>query len=210
MRMKGKGGIQGIPGMKIVVEQEIAEVEKGVPAGRIDIKTISKEGLKEIFPKIKGILHPQEIIITGGKEVFPKAKDIPHPQEIITEGEKEVFPKVKGIGHPREIITSLMTNLDTTAVVTLDPLEKGEDHLVPSQEIGIDQETEDIVNIIIHNLTQEVKIEGTKIRDLLVETIIEDEVITEDTRLDSRQGLNHLQDLDIDLPVIPELQKSLL
>ena len=103
-----------------------------------------------------------------------------------------------------------MTNLDTTAVVTLDPQETEGDHHVPSQEIEIDQETKGIMNVIIHNLTQEVEIEGTEIRDLLVETIIEDEVITEDTHLDSHQGLNHLQHLDIDLPVIPELQKSLL
>ena len=67
-----------------------------------------------------------------------------------------------------------MTNLDTTAVVILDPPETEGDHHVPFQEIKIDQETEGIVNIIIHDLTQEVEIEGTEIRDLLVETIIED------------------------------------
>ena len=189
MKMKGKGGIQGIPGMEIIVEKEIAEAETEVPAERIDIKTISKEGEKEVFPEVKGI---------------------PHPQEIITEGEKEVFPEVKGIGHPREIITSLMTHLDTTAVATLDPLEKGGDNLVPSLAKGIFQETKDIVSVMIHDLTQEVETEDTKSRDLLVAKIIDDEVIPEDTSLDSCQGLNHLQHLDIGLPVLPELQKSLL
>ena len=113
-----------------------------------------------------------------------------------------------------------MTDLDTNAVVTLGHpeteevtlghLEKKENHQIPIQGTETDQEIGDIVTVIIHDLTPEDKIVGTEVKGLLAETIIEDEEITEDTRLDSHQGLNHLQHMNIDLPVTPELQKNLL
>ena len=104
-----------------------------------------------------------------------------------------------------------MTNLDTTAVVTLGYLETEGDHHVPFQGIETDQETEDIVNVIIHDLTPEGEIKGTEIKDLIVETIIDDEVVAEDFR----QGLNHLQHQDtgrhlIGLPNIPKIHENLL
>ena len=174
MKMKGKEGIQVIPGMEIIEEQEITEVDKGVPAGRIDIKTINKEGLKEIFPEIEGIPRPQEILIGGEKEVFPKTKDIPHPQEITTEEKIEVFHEVEDIDHPRETINSLMTKLDTTGEVTLGHPETEGGHHVPFQGTETDQEIGDIVNVIIHDLTPEDGIIDTEVEDLSVETMIED------------------------------------
>ena len=103
--------------------------------------------------------------------------------------------------------------------MTLGHPEKEEDRHVPLQGTETDQEIGDIVTII-HDLTPEDEIEdpditdlqvgtiigGTEIKGLQAETIIEDEEITEDTRL----GLNHLQHMIIDLPVTPELQKNLL
>ena len=61
MKMKGKEGIQGIPEMEIIKEQEITEVDREVPAGRIDTKTTNKEVKEEAFPTTKGIPHHQEV-----------------------------------------------------------------------------------------------------------------------------------------------------
>ena len=172
---------------------------------------------KEIIPKIDNIDHPQGIITrVGGTIGTPVSPPQPGGRGtmMINVAHETVRGTLKGLMNPRDIAEK----------DTLDPQGRDGDHLVLFLEIGIDQETDDPVDVVIPDRTHEVaetdvipENDVTPEKDvnperdvLLVETVMDEEVIPEDTHLDSRQGLNHLQHLDIGLPVLPELQKSLL
>ena len=210
MKMRGIGGIQGVLGMETILEIEIVgtpDIE--VPVEKIDIETTSKVRGKEIIPRINNIDHLQGVITrVGGTIETPVSPPQPggHGMMMLNVNHDIVQGTLNG----------LMNHQDTAAEATLDPLGRDGDHLVPFLEIGIDQETDNPMDVVIPNRTQEVaetdsEKDVTPERDvLLVETVMDEEVIPEETRLDSRLGLNHLQHLDIGLPVLPELQKSLL
>ena len=68
MKMRGKGGIQGILGMEPIMEEEIVETpEIEVPIEKIDIETTTRKVRgKEIIPEIDNIDNPQGIITRVG------------------------------------------------------------------------------------------------------------------------------------------------
>ena len=194
--------------MVIMMEEEIAEAGIKVLVGKIDMETTSEVGGIEIIPGINGM--PQGIL---------------HPQGIITKIEvaidTQVSPPIrKGLGILTSTVNhdlvqgthnSLMDHPNIPEGATLDPLEKGKDHPIPSLEIGIDQETEDHEDVVVHDLIQEVEKDVIEDEDLIIETIIDNEVVADD----SRQDLNHLIHPDtgrhlMGLPIIPKIQKNLL
>lgn len=204
MKMRGKGGIQGILGIETIMEKEIVgtpDIE--VPVEKIGIETTARTVRgKEIIPKIDNIDHPQGIITrVGGTIGTPVSPPQPGGRGtmMINVAHETVRGTLKGLMNPRDIAEK----------DTLDPQGRDGDHLVLFLEIGIDQETDDPVDVVIPDRTHEVaetdvipendvtpEKDVTPERDvLLVETVII-EVLPADTRLG--------------LQVLPELQKSLL
>ena len=210
MNMKDREVIPEIDQMGIIIATEIVEAGMAITIEEIIIRTINIAVGIEINPTGKGIDHPLRTINEIG-ETIETPISLPHPeghQLIVINRHQDLT---------LETLNDHMNHQDIIAEATLGPLEKEEDHPDPSLETGIDQGTDDLEDAVNLVHTQEVVIDGTEGIDLLVETIIEDQVTTilmeiaEDTRL----GQDHPPIHDIDhrlmgLPESPEMQGSLL